>query len=213
MDIYEYIRNMNAHPEAFPEMLAHANAHNVPIMDEDALNVLKHYMKVARVRKVLEIGTAIGYSAMHMLSVDDDVSVVTVEKDEDTHRIANAFFQEHEVSHRVSSILGDAKEIPLEALGEESFDLLFIDASKGNNQRFYERYLPLVKTGGLIIVDNILIRGLVVEDNVSSRGARRMKEKVDAFNRAIASSATPSAFLPVGDGLLVVIKDEKEEHK
>lgn len=213
MDIYEYIRSMNARPEAFPEMLAYANTHDVPIMDEDALNVMKHYMKLARVRNVLEIGTAIGYSAMHMLSVDDSVSVVTVEKDEDAHRTANEFFQDHKVSHRVSSILGDAKEIPLELLGEVPFDLLFIDASKGNNQRFYERYLPLVKTGGLIIVDNILIRGLVVEDDISSRGARRMKEKVDAFNRAMAGSATPSAFLPVGDGLLVVIKDEKEEHR
>ncbi|MCG1008887.1 O-methyltransferase [Salinicoccus sp. ID82-1] len=211
MDIYEYIRNLNARPEAFPEMLAYAKRHDVPIMDEDALNVMKHYMKLARVKNVLEIGTAIGYSAMHMLSVDDSVSVVTIEKDEDAHRTANAFFTDHGVSHRVLSVLGDAKEVPFEALGEAPFDLLFIDASKGNNQRFYERYLPLVKTGGLIIVDNILIRGLVVQDGITARGTRRMKEKVDGFNRAIAGSGTASAFLPVGDGLLVIIKDEKEE--
>lgn len=213
MDIYEYVRNLNAAPELFPDMLEYAREHHVPIMDEDALNVMKHYMGLAQTRHVLEVGTAIGYSAMHMLSVGEDVSVVTMEKDEASHRQANAFFARYGVLDRVSSLLGDAKEIPLDQLGGEPFDLLFIDASKGNNQRFYERYLPLVKPGGLVIVDNILLRGRVTEEEIASRGTRKMKEKVDSFNRAIAESDVSSAFLPVGDGLLVITKDKEGEHR
>lgn len=213
MDIYEYVKNLNAQPEIFPDMFEYAEAHHVPIMDADALGVLKHYMKLAGVRHVLEVGTAIGYSAMHMLSVDRDIDVVTIEKDEAVHSRANIFFEQHGVAGRVQSLLGDAKEIPLEALDGEPFDLLFIDASKGNNRRFYERYMPLVKPGGLIIVDNILLRGLVTEEAITSRGTRRMKEKVDGFNRMIAESDVSSAFLPVGDGLLVITKDKEGEHR
>lgn len=209
MEIFEYIEKMNSRPELFPDMLSYAVEHKVPIMDSDALQVMKHYMHLTGSRHILEIGTAIGYSAMHMLSVSDDVTVVTIEKNEDSYRTARDFFKSHNVAARVESILGDAKEVGTGSLSDTPFDMLFIDASKGNNEYFFETFSPLVKDGGLIIVDNILLRGLVVEEEIESRNRRRMKEKVDAFNKRIAASGMLSSFLPVGDGLLIISKKEE----
>lgn len=209
MEIFEYIEKLNSVPEEFPDMLSYATEHKVPIMDSDALHVMKHYMHLSGSRRILEIGTAIGYSAMHMLSVSDDVSVVTIEKDEGSHRAAQHFFNEYRMTSRVTPILGDAKEIEPDSLSENNFDMLFIDASKGNNEYFFETYSPLVRDGGLIIVDNIFLRGLVVEEEILSRNRRRMKEKVDAFNKRIAASGMLSSFLPVGDGLLIISKKEE----
>lgn len=209
MEIFEYIEKLNSRSELFPDMLLYAEDHKVPIMDPDALQVMKHYIHLSGSKRILEIGTAIGYSAMHMLSVSEDVSVVTIEKDEESHSTAQRFFSEYSVTSRVASILGNAKEIEPASLSEAPFDMLFIDASKGNNEYFFETYSPLVKNNGLIIVDNILLRGLVVQEEIVSRNRRKMKEKVDAFNKRIAASGMNSSFLPVGDGLLIISKKEE----
>ena len=208
MEIFEYIESMNTRPELFPDVLAYAREHKVPIMDSDALHVMKHHMHLTGAERILEIGTAIGYSALHMLSVSDAVEVVTIEKDVESYKTAKDFFRSYEVAGRVDPILQDAKEIDPEMLTGQ-FDMLFIDASKGNNEYFFENFSPLVKDGGLIIVDNILLRGLVVEEEIQSRNRRRMKEKVDAFNKRIAASGMLSSFLPVGDGLLIISKQEE----
>lgn len=89
-----------------------------------------------------------------------------------------------------------------------SVDMLFIDASKGNNQLFFDKFSPFVKEDGLIVVDNILLRGLVVDDEIAGRGKRKLKEKVDAFNQNMSKSNYPTSFLPVGDGLLVISKSQ-----
>lgn len=211
MDIYEYIKEMNTEEELFPEMLAYAQENRVPIMDQDALSVMKHYIHLSGAKRILEIGTAIGYSAMHMLSVSQDISVVTIEKDQDSHAHAKRFFEMQGVSDRVRSLLADAKEVAPEELGEQKFDLLFIDASKGNNRNFFDKFSAHVRPGGLIIIDNILLRGLVTKEEITARGTRRMKEKVDGFNRMIKESKMSSAFLPVGDGLLIITKDKEEQ--
>ncbi|HIW12319.1 MAG TPA: O-methyltransferase [Candidatus Salinicoccus stercoripullorum] len=208
MEIFEYIERMNSGPELFPDVLSYAREYKVPIMDFDALQVMKHYIHLTGAERILEIGTAIGYSALHMLSVSDAVEVVTIEKDGDSHRVAKDFFEAYGVTGRVDPVLQDAKEIDPETL-KGPFDILFIDASKGNNEYFFENFSPLIKDGGLIIVDNILLRGLVVEEETHSRNRRRMKEKVDAFNKRIAASGMLSSFLPVGDGLLIISKQEE----
>ncbi|MFC4983773.1 O-methyltransferase, partial [Salinicoccus siamensis] len=148
MDIYEYIKEMNTEEELFPEMLAYAQENRVPIMDQDdALSVMKHYIHLSGAKRILEIGTAIGYSAMHMLSVSQDITVVTIEKDQDSHAHAKRFFEMQGVSDRVRSLLADAKEVTPEEIGEQKFDLLFIDASKGNNRNFFDKFSAHVRPG------------------------------------------------------------------
>src|SRR5699024_7249932 len=142
MEIFEYIERMNSGPELFPDVLSYAREYKVPFMDFDALQVMKHYIHLTGAERILEICTAIGYSALHMLSVSDAVEVVTIEKEGYINRVAIHFYEAYEVNGRVDLVLQDAKEIHPETL-KGPFDILFIDASKDNNQYFSEKFRPL----------------------------------------------------------------------
>lgn len=207
MNIAEYVKNLNVNQEPYPDVFSYAVENNVPIMDSDALAALKHLILIKGAKTYLEIGTAIGYSGLHLLSVYEDSHLITIEKDCDSYETAVENFSRYKVSSRVDAYLDDAKTMNLN-MEEESVDLLFIDASKGNNQLFFEKYIPFVKEDGLIVVDNILLRGLVVEDEIAGRNKRKLKEKVDAFNQYMSKSDYPTSFLPIGDGLLVISKSQ-----
>lgn len=207
MNIAEYVKNLNVNQEPYPDVFSYAVENNVPIMDSDALAALKHLILIKGAKTYLEIGTAIGYSGLHLLSVYEDSHLITIEKDRDSYETAVENFSRYKVSSRVDAYLDDAKTMNLN-MEEESVDLLFIDASKGNNQLFFEKYIPFVKEDGLIVVDNILLRGLVVEDEIAGRNKRKLKEKVDAFNQYMSKSDYPTSFLPIGDGLLVISKSQ-----
>ncbi|HJE18956.1 O-methyltransferase [Aliicoccus persicus] len=202
LSILNYCAKLNEQNEMFPSVFDYAQEHKVPIIDADSLNVLKHQLRLMNRKRILEIGTAIGYSGLHMLSVADDIHLTTIEKDKTLHDIAVENFKTHGALSRVNAICMDAKEIDPDALGH--FDMLFIDASKANNQFFFEKFEPLLDESGIIIVDNILARGLVIEDEITNKNLNKMVKKVDAFNQFVATSEFHASFLPVGDGLLII---------
>lgn len=205
MNIENYIKSLNTQDEEFPDVYHYGCEHRVPIIDRDSLTVVKHLAKISRAKTFLEIGTAIGYSGLHLLETSPDSHLTTIEMDKDKYDTACAHFKKYHVTDRVDLILGDAKEIDLD-IEKESIDLLFIDASKGNNQLFFDKYSQYIKKDGLIIVDNILLRGQIVDDNLESRNRRKLREKVNDFNHKLAGSLHDTSFLPVGDGLLVITK-------
>lgn len=205
MDIETYIKMLNTEDELFPGVYHYGQEHNIPIIDKDSLTVVKHLVKIARAKTYLEIGTAIGYSGLHLLSVFPDSHLTTVEIDRDKYEVALSNFKNYDVAHRADAILNDAKSLELD-IEKESIDLLFIDASKGNNQLFFDEYIKYIKKDGLIIVDNILLRGQIVEENLDNRNRRKLREKVNDFNHSLAASSYKTSFLPVGDGLLVITK-------
>ncbi|CAM4138885.1 O-methyltransferase [Lacicoccus alkaliphilus] len=207
MDLAQYVKTLNTGHESYPDILSYAVEKNVPVIDSDALAALKHLIRIKAAKTYLEIGTAIGYSGLHMLSVYDDSRLITIEKDEASYETAVENFSKYKVGSRVDAHLDDAKTIDLN-LDEASVDMLFIDASKGNNQLFFDKFSPFVKEDGLIVVDNILLRGLVIDDGITGRNKRKLKEKVDAFNQNMSKSNYPTSFLPVGDGLLVISKSQ-----
>lgn len=205
MNIEQYVKDLNAVHELYPEIYSYAMDHHVPIIDGDALSVLKHLIKLTNARTYLEIGTAIGYSGLHLLSVFEDSRLITIEKQSEMFDIARQNFEKYKMNQRVDAYLDDAKTIDL-SIDEKSVDLLFIDASKGNNQHFFDKYTPFVKEDGLIVVDNILLRGLITDDNIENKNKRKLKEKVASFNQNMSSSNYATSFLPIGDGLLVISK-------
>lgn len=202
LSILNYCAKLNEQKEAFPSVFNYAQKHNIPIIDADALNVLKHQLRLTNRKRILEIGTAIGYSGLHMLSVANDIHLTTIEKDTVLHDIAVENFKTYGLESRVNAICVDAKDTALDALG--NFDMLFIDASKANNQFFFEKFEPLLDESGIIIVDNILARGLVIEDEITNKNLNKMVKKVDSFNQFVAMSDFHTSFLPVGDGLLII---------
>ena len=201
MELINYVKDLNTNEELFPAIHRYAVDNRVPIIDSDALNVVKQYIAIKGVKNILEIGTAIGYSALHFASAAEGVHVTTIEKDERSHDIANQNIGASEYSNNIKTILADAKEAEL---GNNQFDFLFIDASKGNNQLFFDKYKEYLTDDALIIVDNIFVRGLIANDNVENKNKRKLRDKVRAFNQSMKDSEYSTSFLNVGDGLLVI---------
>lgn len=201
MELIKYVRDLNTMEELFPAIHRYALENRVPVIDSDALNVVKQYIQIKGAKNILEIGTAIGYSALHFASAADGVHVTTIEKDEASHNLAKDNINAAGFSNKITAILADAKEVDLK---DGRFDFLFIDASKANNQLFFDKYKEYLTDDALIIVDNIFVRGLITDDNVENRNKRKLRDKVRNFNQAMKDSEYSTSFLNVGDGLLVI---------
>ncbi len=201
MELSNYVKELNTQKEIFEDVYLYAKDNHVPIIDADALNAVKQYIKIKGVKRILEIGTAIGYSAMHFASVSEEIKLTTIEKDPESYELAKSNIESSPYNDRIELILGDAKEVEL---GDRRFDFLFIDASKGNNQFFFDKYKEYLTDDALIIVDNIFIRGLIVEDEVANKNKRKLRDKVRTFNQTMKDSEYSTSFLNIGDGLLVI---------
>ena len=139
------------------EMETYARAHDVPIMEKEGIAFMLDVIQTHGCRRILEIGTAIGYSAIRMALVHEDIHVVSIERDEQRWQEACRNVEKAGLSSRITLILGDALETEID--GE--FDFLFIDAAKAQYTRFFERYTPLLKQGGIVLSDNLGFHGMV----------------------------------------------------
>jgi predicted O-methyltransferase YrrM len=119
-------------------------------------------------KKILEIGTAIGYSAILMQkSSGIDTQVFTLERDEKMFEIAKKNISDMALNSKINIILGDAKDTLLNI--KNKFDLVFLDAAKGQYQEFFDNCLDLLNKDGLIICDNVLFRGMIANDDLVSK--------------------------------------------
>jgi len=183
------------------EMEAYAAEHKVPIADREVARFLEISARASGARKVLEIGMAIGYSVVHLArGVGAQGKIVTIEPNEEMIQAATGYLKRADVLDRVEIERGKALEI-MPAL-EETFDLLFIDAVKEEYSQYLDLGLERLRTGGVVIVDNLLWGGKVATgDTESSTVALR------EFNRYFLNHPQLLAeVLPVGDGLGYAVK-------
>jgi predicted O-methyltransferase YrrM len=176
------------------EMEAYAAEHKVPIADREVARFLEITARASGARKVLEIGMAIGYSVVHLAhGVGAQGTIVTIEPNEEMIRAASGYLKRAGVLDRVEIEKGKALEV-MPSL-EETFDLLFIDAVKEEYSQYLDLGLPRLRTGGVVIVDNLLWGGMVATgDTESSTVALR------EFNRYFLNHPQLLAeVLPVGD--------------
>ncbi|MFC4356063.1 O-methyltransferase [Chryseomicrobium palamuruense] len=189
----------------FHDMERFATEHHVPIMRPDGMDALVHLLHLQNAETVLEVGSAIGYSALRMAASYPSRFISTIERDEDRYKQAEQFIQSSDHSHQIELFHADALDFPLEKLKLASYDALFIDAAKGQYQLFFDRYAPLVKSGGVIYSDNIYLNGLSqLPMSEVPRRKRTMVRKLHEFAEALHdNSEYDSQFYPIGDGLLV----------
>jgi predicted O-methyltransferase YrrM len=183
------------------EMEAYAAEHKVPIADREVARFLEITARASGARKVLEIGMAIGYSVVHLAhGMGAQGTIVTIEPNEEMIRAASGYLKRAGVLDRVEIEKGKALEV-MPSL-EETFDLLFIDAVKEEYSQYLDLGLPRLRTGGVVIVDNLLWGGMVATgDTESSTVALR------EFNRYFLNHPQLLAeVLPVGDGLGYAVK-------
>ena len=162
-------------------------------------------IKISNISKILEIGTFTGLSALTMsLSLPSDGSLVTLDKNVETNKIASNFFKKAKQENKIKSIIGSGLE-SLNNLKTENqkFDLIFIDADKENYKNYYNQSLDLIEKNGLIIVDNVLWHGEVADEKNQEKLTATIREFNSYINK---DKRTENLIIPVGDGLTVCRK-------
>lgn len=183
----------------------YADKNNVPIMMDDGIAFLQKYIRENNIKNILEVGTAIGYSAIMMCAVSEDITVTTIERDEKRYLEAIKNIKKMELEDRINLIYKDALEVEL----DDKYDLIFIDAAKAQSIHFFERFEKNLNDGGTIITDNMKFHGLVDKnpEEIESRNLRQLVRKVKKYTEFLENNkAYETEFLELGDGVAVSVK-------
>ena len=157
-------------------------------------------IKVSNIKNVLEIGTFTGLSALSIsLALPDDGKLIAIDKNEKTNKIALNFFKKAHQDHKIQTIVKPALET-LPAFNNKKFDMVFIDADKMNYKEYYEKSLIMVNQGGLIIIDNVLWHGEVVDEKNNDEFTVSIRQ----FNKFVSEDKrVEQIIIPLGDGMTI----------
>ena len=186
----------------------YAKENNIPIMQKDGILYLCNYIKENNIKSILEIGSAIGYSSIMMASIDKDIRVTTIEKDTDRYNIAVSNINEYNLNNQINIIEGDASDIDF----TDKFDLIFIDAAKGKNTFFFNKFKDNLNKNGTIITDNLSFHGLV-EDNtlIKTKNQRGIVNKIKSYIEFLNNNEEfITIYTPVGD--TIAISKRREDY-
>jgi len=203
----EYLeRLIPANTGLLAEMESYAEAHRVPIADHEVARFLEITARANGARRVLEIGMAIGYSVIHLArGLPEGGQVVTIEPSEEMIARSEEFLGRAGLRDRVRIERGPALEV-LPRLSGETFDLVFLDALKEEYTRYLELSLPLLRTGGVVVVDNLLWGGQVAGE-IRSPDQTASTQALREFNQLfVRHPQLLSVVMPVGDGLGYAVK-------
>ena len=191
--------------ELILEMEEYAKEHNVPIIEKESIAFIIKFIKANNVKDILEIGSAIGYSAILMASVNEDVKVTTIERDEVRYMECLKNVKKCNLQDRINVVYQDALEVNLSGV---SYDLIFIDAAKGQYTKFFEKYKYFLNPGGVIISDNLKFHGHVGNrNNIASRNLKQLVGKIENYIDFLKENEEfETKFYDVGDGLSVSIR-------
>ena len=160
-------------------------------------------IKISKIKKVLEIGTFTGLSTLSMaLALPDEGEIIALDKDLKTNKIAVDFFKKANQHHKIKTIIKPALE-SLIKIRNEKFDLVFIDADKMNYKKYYQISLDLLNKGGLIIIDNVLWHGEVVDKSINDKFTKNIRELNDFVSK---DKRVEKVIVPFGDGMTVCRK-------
>lgn len=186
------------------EIEQQAAADKVPIMDPVGINFMMQIIRLKKPQRILEIGTATGYSALRMLEANQTVSIVTIEKDDHRYRQAVQNLKRVGAGDSISVIHGDAIQVMNDLSMEAPFDMVFIDAAKGQYQRFFELSSSLLSKSGFILSDNVLFRGFVADPEKEHPRFQKIAKKIRDYNDWLTRHPDfITTIVPVGDGVAI----------
>ena len=190
------------------EIEEYAKDNNVPIMMKDGITYLCDYIKNNNVKTILEIGSAIGYSSIMMASVDNDIKVTTIEKDVNRYNIAVDNINKFNLSSRITILNEDALESNITGC----YDLIFIDASKGNNINFFNKYKDNLAKNGAIVTDNLSFHGLVEDETlIKTKNQKGIVKKIKQYIDFLSNNKDfITTYVPVGDKISISKKAHYE---
>lgn len=200
----DYIRSLI--PESYgkyKDLEDFALENKVPIAQKETARFLEFMISMKKPLRILELGTAIGYSSILMYeAANTNPFITTIERDEKMIELAISNFEKYGLKDRVEIKAGDCLEV-LENL-DEPYDVIFMDAGKGHYNHFLPHCLRLLKEDGIIIADNVLFRGMVASDELIKRRkitiVKRMRKYLDLVSE---DSNLITSVIPMGDGIAV----------
>lgn len=212
--VENYIKkNIPVKDAFFCEMEEYAKEYYVPIVSPDSLRLLETILLLHKPKTILEIGTAIGYSALNFCRIlNGECTVTTYERNQKRYDTAKNFIARSQYANNINVVYTDAIEGM--NLGDAIYDMAFIDAGKSQYQSFFDQIYPHIKKGGILVSDNIFFRGEVCQDSeldVTKRN-RTIYRRMNQYLSFLMSENKRfhSSMIPIGDGMAITIKLEDE---
>lgn len=207
--ITEYLREKTLHTDSLLlELEKYAEENSVPIVEPETARFISVITQLKQPQKVLEVGCAIGYSAILMAKImPKDGMFETVEYNSDMVRIATENIKKAELSDKIKVIEADAKEYLGDIAGQEIYDMIFLDGPKAHYIYMLDDCIRLLKKGGILISDNVLYKGMIPDDNHVVRRkitiVKRLRKYIDAL---MNDERIMTSLLPLGDGVTISVK-------
>lgn len=207
-DGINFMNNKNAllENEQLAGLRQYAEAHHVPIISLEVAALLAALVAARKPARILEVGTAIGYSALLMKQSAPDAVIVTVERDPTRLEDARKTFSDAKIDRDVVIEAFDANDLwPILA---SPFDFVFIDAGKSHYQHYVEQAMPLLSPRGMIVCDNMLLHGQVLVEAPEKKYRTMVHRMKEFYDYLAAHPLLHTSFLPLGDGVSVSIKKQ-----
>lgn len=187
----------------FEKMEEYAKDNYVPIARKANIEYLQDLIKKENIVNILELGSAIGYSAICMASVNSNVRILTIERDEKMYNEAVKNIKEAKLENQIEIIFDDIFNVDIK---NKKFDLIFIDAAKAQYIKFFEKFSPLLNDTGIIISDNIEL--LDLQKLTDSKKSKKLVEKMQNYKEYLKGlEEYTSEFLDIGDGFAITRKN------
>lgn len=206
-----YINSLDTGSGEFLDALElQAKKDRIPIIRREMQSFLKVLLQIRRPARILEVGTAVGFSALLMARyTPEETKITTIEKYEKRIPIAKANFQAGGMEHRITLLEGDALEIMSKM--QQTYDFIFMDAAKGQYIHFYPEVMRLLEPDGILVSDNVLQEGDLIESHfaVERRNRTIYKRMRDYLYTLKHDERLETSILPVGDGVAVSVKKKE----
>lgn len=174
----------------------------IPIMQDETIDFVTSYIEKKKIRTILEVGTAVGYSSIMMALSNPLVNIISIEKDKDRYIKAVKNVKRVNLENRITLVFNDALDVKL----DEKFDLIIIDAAKSKNLDFFEHFENNLEINGSIITDNINFHDYVKKDlsEISSKNIRGLVKKIRNYISFLENNSKyDTKFYDIGDGISV----------
>ena len=204
--ITEYLRSLiKENTGILKELEEKALKEYIPIISPEVAQLIRLLTEMTGTKKILEIGSAIGYSSILFAGYSEDIKVTTIEMDEERANQAEENIRRAGMDNKISLLRGNALSVMDEMT--EQFDMVFVDAAKGQYNNFLPKCLRLLKPGGLLISDNILYRGTVAQTGFIPRKHRTIIVNMKEYLKRLSEDEKlTTSIIPIGDGVAVSLK-------
>lgn len=210
-EIVSFMRERQAPvTDALKELEEFARRENIPIIPHETVAFFRLFLQTMQPKSILEIGTAIGFSALLMAEQVPDAKIITIDRNEEMIGFAKENFARFDQRKQITLLEGDAVDL-LEHI-EQRFDLIFMDSAKSKYIVFLPEVLKRLEVGGVVILDDIFQGGDVARDIMEvRRGQRTIYRGLQRlFDATLDHPGLTASLIPLGDGILMIRKNEEE---